>query len=400
VKVLLLSNLFPTSSDPNRGLFTAQLAAEMRGHCDLRVMVPLPWTPQGALAASILPARYREFALASKQMLVRGVEAQYPRYPLLPRVSERWHPALMRLTLRRRLERLRREFPFEVILSQWLYPDGVAAVAIGRELGVPVVVSGLGCDVNEYLFHPEKRQQLLEALQGAAAITVVSSELADVLSGTGIPAGRITVIPNGVDTTRFHPASREAARAALGLDAQRPLVVCVSRLSPEKGVQVLVEAVPLLARLRAGIHVAVVGDGPERSTLLERISRDGSADSIRMVGAVPHEQVATWLAAADVVCMPSLREGHPNAAMETLASGRPLVASRVGALRSMINDGVGRLVPPGDADALAHALDDALGMSWDEAAISRTVEDSSWSAAAKRYLEVLARHAARPDKAA
>lgn len=400
MKVLLLSNLFPTSSDPNRGLFTAQLAGEMLGHCDLRVMVPLPWTPQGPLAASILPARYREFALARRHMQVRGVEAQYPRYPLLPRVSERWHPALMRLALRRRLERLRREFPFEVVLSQWLYPDGVAAVQIGRELGVPVVVSGLGCDVNEYLFHAEKRGQILNALQDAAAITVVSSELADVLRGVGIAASRITVIPNGVDTARFHPAPRDAARTALGLDAQRKLVVCVSRLSHEKGVHVLADAVPLLARLHPGVQVAVVGDGPERSALLQQISRDRSGESIRLVGAVPHDQVATWLAAADVVCMPSLREGHPNAAMEALASGRPLVASRVGALQSMIGDSVGRLVPPGDADALARALDEALGTLWNEAAIARTVEGSSWSAAARRYVDVLARHAMKPDMAA
>lgn len=400
MKVLLLSNLFPTSADPNRGLFTAQLAGEMLDHCDLRVIVPLPWTPQGPLAASILPARYREFALARKHMHVRGVEVQYPRYPLLPRVSERWHPALMRLTLRRRLERLRREFPFEVVLSQWLYPDGVAAVEIGLELGVPVVVSGLGCDVNEYLFHAEKRGQILKALQDAAAITVVSSELADVLRGVGIAASRITVIPNGVDTARFHPAPRNAARTALGLDAQRKLVLCVSRLSHEKGVHVLADAVPLLARLRPGVQVAVVGDGPERSALLQQISRERSGESIRLVGAVPHDQVASWLAAADVVCMPSLREGHPNAAMEALASGRPLVASRVGALQSMIEEDVGRLVPPGDADALARALDEALGLPWNEAAIARTVEGSSWSAAARRYVEVLAGHAMEPEKAA
>jgi teichuronic acid biosynthesis glycosyltransferase TuaC len=389
VKVLLLSNLFPTSRDRNRGLFTAQLASEMARLCDLRVAVPLPWTPSGTIASRILPARYREFALLDASCCINGVEAEYPRYAMLPKISERWHARLMYAGLRGYLTRMRRTFSFQVINAHWLYPDGVAAVRLGRMLGVPVVLTGLGCDINEFLFAKDKRSQIIQALHDADAITVVSQELATVLTTQGVSSDRIATIANGVDTSRFAPAPRGLARHKLGLNEHQPLVVCVSRLSPEKGVHVLVEAGSLLARHKPGVSIVVVGEGPDKTALTERIKTLGLDASLRLIGAVPHAAVATWLAAADVVCMPSMREGHPNAAMEALACGRPLVASRVGALRSMIGDHAGVLVEPGDPSALASALTAALEHGWDAARIASSVANDSWAAAATGYVDVL-----------
>jgi glycosyltransferase involved in cell wall biosynthesis len=400
VKVLLFTNLFPTPSDPNRGLFTAQLAREMASRCELRVCVPLPWTPTGRFAAQFLPERYREFALVPDHMQVEGLEVDYPRYPLLPKVSERWQARLMRFGLGRYLARLRRRFAFDVINAQWLYPDGTAAVALAKTIGVPVVLTGLGCDVNEFLFRAEKRGQILGALEHASAITVVSRELANVLETQGIPAERITTIPNGVDTARFHPASREAARLQLGIDPARPLIVCISRLSQEKGVQVLVEAAALLTKRIPGVLITVVGEGPQRDALEGRIRQLQIVESMTLVGSVRHRDVAAWLAAANVACMPSLREGHPNAALEAMACGRPLVASRVGSLASMINDKLGRLVPPNDPSSLAKALEEVLAQDWNDAAIAQSVEGSSWSAAAERYLSVLTMQGNHSRKAA
>jgi teichuronic acid biosynthesis glycosyltransferase TuaC len=399
VKVLLLSNLYPTPSDPNRGLFTAQLAREMAGRCELRVCVPLPWTPTGRVA-TLMPARFREFAFPARHTRIDGLDVDYPRYPLLPKISERWQARLMRLGLGGHVARLRRHFAFDVINAHWLYPDGVAAVALGQRLDVPVVLTGLGCDVNEYLFTADKGAQIMGALQRAAAITVVSRELADVLESQGIPPQQVTVIPNGVDTRRFRPASRAAARQALGIDPARPLIVCISRLSHEKGVQVLVDAAPLLAQRRPGVQIAVVGDGPLRGALTARIRQLGIEDCMRLVGVVPHGEVAGWLAASSVACMPSLREGHPNAALEALACGRPLVASRVGSLASMIDEQRGCLVAADDPPALAQALAAALDRNWNEAAIAGSVAGNSWSAAAGRYLDVLARHGDHSRKAA
>jgi teichuronic acid biosynthesis glycosyltransferase TuaC len=110
-----------------------------------------------------------------------------------------------------------------------------------------------------------------------------------------------------------------------------------------------------------------------------------------MVGAVAHEQVPQWLGAADVACMPSLREGHPNAAMEALACGRPLVAGAVGALPAMVTQQCGLLVLAGEVDSLSGARAAALCRPWDAAAIAVCVQGASWQEAADRYLRTCAR---------
>jgi glycosyltransferase involved in cell wall biosynthesis len=400
MRALLFSNLFPTSRDPNRGLFTRQIAAELARLCDLEVAVPLPWFPAGRLAARLAPGYAREFGALADRQEFDGLVATYPRYPLIPRLSERTHDRFMYLGVRGAIARRHEERPFDVINAHWLYPDGVVAVRIGALLKLPVVLTGLGCDINDDLRNPAKRPRILEAAHAAAAITTVSQPLADVLREAGVPAERITVIPNGVDTTRFSLGDQAAARRTLGLDSN-PLVVCVSRLSHEKGVDIFVDAASMLGSTLPAARFVVVGEGPERPALEARIAAAGLGDRFRLAGAVPHAAVATWMTAADVIAMPSRREGHPNAAMEALACGRPLVASQAGALTELVTASRGLTVPPADAAALSAALAAALTRRWDQAAIAASMRDESWSRAAASYYRVLERAATSriPDSA-
>ena len=287
MRALLFSNLFPTSRDPNRGLFTRQIAAELGRLCDLEVAVPLPWFPSGKLAARLAPAYAREFGALAARQEFDGVLATYPRYPLIPRLSERSHDRFMYLGVRGAVARRHQEKPFDVINAHWLYPDGVVAVRIGAQLKLPVVLTGLGCDVNEDLRNPAKRSRILEALHGAAAITTVSQPLADVLIEVGVPSERITVIPNGVDTTRFTLGDQAEARRTLGL-GDHPLVVCVSRLSHEKGVDVLVDAaLSLMASLPAA-RIVVVGRPGQGGQERHRV--DGGAQLHRPQQHARHEE--------------------------------------------------------------------------------------------------------------
>jgi len=392
MRSLLFSNLFPTSGDPNRGLFTRQLAVELARLCELEVAVPLPWFPSNRLAARLAPAYAREFGGLVARQQFDGFIATYPRYPMIPKMSERAHDLFMYLGVRGALARRHRERPFDVINAHWLYPDGVVAVRIGARLKLPVVLTGLGCDINDDLQNPAKRARILAAAHAAAAVTTVSQPLADRLREAGVPDAKLTVIPNGVDTSRFSLRDRDAARRALGLTAG-PLVVCVSRLSHEKGVDLLVAAARQLAALQPAARIIVVGDGAERTALEAQIAAAGLGERVRLVGAVPYTAVAEWMAAADVVCMPSRREGHPNAAMEALASGRPLVASRAGALTELVTAARGITVPVEDSAALGTALATALAHPWDHAAIAASVREESWARAAASYHRVLERAA-------
>ena len=168
-------------------------------------------------------------------------------------------------------------------------------------------------------------------------------------------AARYAVVPNGVDLDAYPPAGedeRRASRAALGA-GDGPLAVVVGRLSQQKGQDVLLSAWPAVVERVPGARLVLVGDGPEREPL-ER----AASESVRFAGQVP--DAAGWLAAADVVVVPSRWEGAPLVLLEAMARARSVVATDVAGARECLAEGGGEVVPIGDADALATATADRL----------------------------------------
>jgi glycosyltransferase involved in cell wall biosynthesis len=163
--------------------------------------------------------------------------------------------------------------------------------------------------------------------------------------------GRYAVVHNGVDLRRFRPASdddRTAARARLGVPAGAPLAVCVGRLARQKGQDVLLAAWPAVQAHCPGAQLALVGGG-DPLPAPPGVTFTGEVDDVR-----------DWLAAADVVVLPSRWEGLSLAVLEALASGRPVVATDVPGLGEMVPDGAGARVAPDDPAALAAAVADRL----------------------------------------
>ncbi len=172
------------------------------------------------------------------------------------------------------------------------------------------------------------------------------------------PPEKFEVIHSGVDIERFRRArlaSSHHSRRAFGLPEDGPLVGCVARLVPVKGVRHLLEAVPLVRAAVPQAAVVFVGDGPLRGELERR------AAVLQLNGAVTflglRRDVADIVALCDVVVLPSLNEGMGRAAVEAFAAGRPVVGSRISGIQDVITDGqTGLLVPPADPNALAHAI--------------------------------------------
>jgi glycosyltransferase involved in cell wall biosynthesis len=216
----------------------------------------------------------------------------------------------------------------------------------------------------------------------------VSDALGREVQKLGIDESRVVVIPNGIDAARFVPMDREAACAQLEIDATNPIVGCVSRLSREKGIDVLVRAVAMMQR--ADAQVKVVGHGVERANL-ERLARDvGVSDRVEFAGMKPHNEVPVWINAATVMALPSRIEGHPNAVLEAMACGKPVVASRVGGVPEAIySEDLGALVPPDDPQGLARALDAALERRWDIDRIVAVGARRTWDTVADEILNVI-----------
>jgi glycosyltransferase involved in cell wall biosynthesis len=154
-----------------------------------------------------------------------------------------------------------------------------------------------------------------------------------------------------------------------------------------KGLRELVDAAASLHPQRPGLHVYLVGEGPDKPEIESAIQARNAAGYIHALQSCAADDVAVWMAAADVVTLPSYMEGCPNVVLEALACGRPVVATNVGGIPEIMSGECGRLVPPRDPAALALALASVLDTTWDAAAISAQ-GSRSWSAVAAELLEV------------
>jgi glycosyltransferase involved in cell wall biosynthesis len=156
----------------------------------------------------------------------------------------------------------------------------------------------------------------------------------------------------------------------------------------KKGLRELVEAAASLHPQRPNLHVYLVGEGPDRPSIAGAIHAIGAAAYIHALPACSFDDVAVWMAAADLVTLPSYMEGCPNVVLEALASGRPVVATKVGGIPEIMSNECGLLVPPRDPGALAQALAAVLDRSWDADTISAH-GSRSWETVAAELLAVI-----------
>ena len=213
-----------------------------------------------------------------------------------------------------------------------------------------------------------------------------------------VPRHRVSVIPLGVQRERFRPRDQAAARARLGLDADARILLSVGRIEPLKGLDILIESLREMTE-RERLLLLIVGGDDRAERELARLravaAAAGVTELVRFVGAVPHEQLDAYYNAADVVVMPSFYESFGLVAIEAMASGVPVVASRVGGLTSTVADGrSGYLIPWRCPGPFAEKLDLLLGNESLRRTLGATAAESmqgyEWGAVAARLLELYA----------
>ncbi|MSP62764.1 MAG: glycosyltransferase family 4 protein [Myxococcales bacterium] len=351
MRVLIVTKIFPNAADPLSSPFNRQQFAALGRLCEVEVLAAIPWFPGTRL--------FRRWSAAGRltgvpdRDVIDGLPVRHPRFLFLPKVGHALTGALYTASLAPLV--LRHHRRVDVVLGSWAYPDGVAAVALGALLGVPSVVKVHGTDINVVAEMAGPRLSLRLALPRAARVVAVSSPLADEVARIGVPRERIEVVPNGVDGALFHPRERAAARAMLQCNKDGRLVLYVGRLEPSKGVLDLLDAFARLAPAHPDLSLVLVGAGTAEDECRERAARIGA--QVRLVGARPLAEIPVWMAASDLVTLPSWNEGSPNALLEAIACGRPVVATRVGGIPELVTGPVlGELVPPRSPEALAAAL--------------------------------------------
>jgi teichuronic acid biosynthesis glycosyltransferase TuaC len=383
-RILLVTNLYPNSREPVRGLYIKQLVDSLRQHDEVRVVAPVPWLPRA------IARKWRPAVDVPREEVIDGITVYHPRYLVIPKILRFSHALTFALCVQRAVGNLSGSYPFQLISVHWIYPDAVGTVLATRRLGVPVIAHALGCDINDYLRLPLRRGMIRWALSNAAAVITKSQEIADKVADLGISRKKITTIHNGVSRELFHRRDKFALRKSLELPLQGRLILFIGNLSIEKGIPYLLDALASLRDTHPDLLLLLIGDGPLRDDIQEQIRSLGIASQARLVGRVPHDRIALYLGAADALCLPSIREGCPNVVLESLASGTPVVASAVGAIPEMMRaTNIGYPCRPADVPDLRRALVEALSMSSD---VEPKFQWPTWQENADQIRAVFDRH--------
>jgi len=371
LRVLTLATLFPDASRPNFGVFVERQTLGLAAHPDveLRVIAPIgmPLWPMTRLA------RYRGYDPVPVREEWQGLDVHRPRFAILPGTGGRWHARSLARRLLPLLAEMRRDFPFDVIDAEFFFPDGPAAVMLGRHFDVPVSIKARGADIH-FWGQGATAAQVRSAGQAADGLLAVSAAMREDMIAIGLPGDRIRVHYTGVDLARFVPLDRGAAKAAQGIAG--PLVVSVGALIDRKGHDVVVDAVAALP----GVSLLIAGEGPARPALEARIAAAGIGDRVKLIGAVPHGRLPALLAAADVMALASASEGLANAWVEALACGTPIVITPAGGAREVMTDPAYGRIAERNSAAFAAAIQALLSTPPAPGAVRRGAERFTWAA--------------------
>jgi glycosyltransferase involved in cell wall biosynthesis len=381
VSILTLTTLFPNPVQKTHGLFVETRLRKLlsSGALVARVLAPIPWVPPGLGHPSL-----GRVDRVPRQLIRDGLIVDHPRYLVLPKIGMSLTPHTLYRAMRGPLRRmLQGGHCIDLIDAHYFYPDGVAAVWLGREFGLPVVVTARGTDLNLIPNFKLPRRMICSAAAAADGLITVCQALKDTLVELGVPDNRVIVLRNGVDLEKFRPADRSEARFELRLT--RRTLGSVGHLIERKGHHHAIRALPYLENT----DLIIVGEGPERRSLQELARGLGVADRVQFLGAVDQDRLCRVYNALDVLVLASSREGWANVLLEAMACGTPVVASAVwGTPEVVAAPEAGVLMPSLDEAGVVEGVKQLFEALPPRAATRRYAEAFSWEATTRGQLDL------------
>lgn len=385
LRVLSIATLFPDAARPNFGLFVERSLHALAAQPDIELTVVAPvGLPTFPLS---LHPRYRKLRDLPRTESWNGLTVHRPRFPLIPRFGARLNPAMVARAV---LAAVRGQ-TFDVVDAQFFYPDGPAAMRVAAALDLPFSAKARGADISHFGHDPATAPQLLAAAGKAAGLLAVSDAMRRDMAAIGIDLAKVTTHYTGIDTARFHPGDRAAARVALGLD-DAPMILTVGALIPRKGQDLVIEALAALPAVQ--YHLAGAGEAEGSYRALAR--RLGVADRVHFMGPVANADLPMLYRAADIVVMPSASEGLANAWVEAIACGTPIVISDAGGAAELVTSHVAGRIAARSPEAIAQAVQAILANPPAPSDVTATLADRfDWNRNGRELADHLRRCAGR-----
>jgi len=375
MKVLVLSDLYPTPQDSNHGISIYQWADHLAQKCDLTVY-------QMIFREKNRPVSDRDLVSFRENYQTNRRFAWSQRIKVIDRFDRIWRRSLQFYRWAE-TDLASSIHEFDLIIGQMGCPGGYAAVRLAKKYGKKSVVGLRGSDVNSYFNKLVLKHFIRWTLNQADRLVTVSAAMKTELLRREYHESKISVIYNGVDETIFHPLNQSESRRKLNLQAESKYLLFVGTLSRRKGIDLLLSA--FAAINRPDVKLIFIGQGGDLHLIENFITEHSWQDRILLPGVLPHTQLPLWYAAADIVVLPSLAEGVPNVILEARAMGKPVVASAVGGIPEILTgEKAGFLCLPGDLGSLIQTIKNAL----DYSGRIEPSREFTWEMNAQQYLKI------------
>ena len=367
MKVLVVTNLFPSTVRLNRAAYNRQQFIRLSEQHDVTVLVAIAWL------------EWLKNIRSFRNTKMGKLNIRYFPYFYIPKIAVYLHSYFMFFSMLPQIP-FALKYRANVLLASWAFPDAVASAAWCRILNVPLVIKVHGSDINVKAKMPGQRKQIEWALRYARVVVSVSKALCKQLKKLGVSDKKIRLIYNGVDLDVFRPEKKITANQALGLQANQKKILFVGNLELTKGCKELLMAFVELLEIEGDseLQLHYVGRGRAEKELKICAEKLGCLDNVHFMGEAQHTELVHWYNAVDLICLPSYNEGVPNVLLEAMACGLPIVATRVGGIPEVVSEESGILVEKQDPDALITALRTALDRKWNKDLIISGIKGLSW----------------------
>lgn len=359
MNILIITNLYPRPWEPNRATFNKQQFDLLAQRHNVRVLVPVAW---------------RDYWKHRKLIKQSGLEnVRYACYFYTPKILYFAYGMYMLISLCIAAWSWIKKVPCDVVLVSWAYPEGFAAKYIAKFLGCPYLLKVHGSDINVLTQDKLRCSQIVNICENASAVVCVSQALRNKLKDLKVSSDKLHIIYNGVNKSRFFPATDYR-------DTKTKTIVYIGNLKKDKGVLDLVHAFAQVHGTHPDYELLIIGSGPEKAELEKLVDHYGIHSNVNLAGVISHDMVASYLRYCSCLVLASYHEGVPNVLLEAAACGVPIIATHVGGIPEVVDEGVtGYLVNKGDIQGLAKVLTKCLDQSWDQDSIVKHAEKFDWN---------------------